>query len=82
MPPAPSLVEGLEARLGTLREGIVDGPTAEEAVEGAQVCGRGQQAGTLRGMVEEALGQVGRWWGRKGGGRAGRGGRGGGGEGE
>lgn len=30
-------VEGLEARLATLREGIVDIPTAEAAVERAQV---------------------------------------------
>ncbi|KAM6954362.1 utrophin [Aplochiton taeniatus] len=30
------LVEGLEARLGTLREGITDLPTTEEAVERAQ----------------------------------------------
>ncbi|CAJ1078470.1 dystrophin isoform X1 [Xyrichtys novacula] len=31
-----SLVEGLEARLSTLREGLVDIPTAEKAVERAQ----------------------------------------------
>nr|XP_046228897.1 dystrophin isoform X2 [Scatophagus argus] len=32
----PSPVEGLEARLATLREGVVDIPTAERAVERAQ----------------------------------------------
>ncbi|XP_041661475.1 utrophin isoform X3 [Cheilinus undulatus] len=32
----PSAVEGLEARLSTLRDGLVDIPTAEEAVERAQ----------------------------------------------
>lgn len=43
---APSPVEGLEARLTTLRDGVVDIPTAEAAVERAQVSGRsvtGQQ---------------------------------------
>lgn len=35
----PSPVEGLEARLAALREGIVDIPTAEGAVEKAQVGG-------------------------------------------
>lgn len=34
---APCPVEGLEARLATLREGIVDIPTTERAVERAQV---------------------------------------------
>lgn len=33
----PCPVEGLEARLATLREGIVDIPTTESAVERAQV---------------------------------------------
>ena len=33
----PSPVEGLEARLATLREGVVDVPTTEGAVERAQV---------------------------------------------
>lgn len=33
----PSPVEGLEARLATLREGMVDIPTAEGAVERTQV---------------------------------------------
>ena len=33
------LVDGLEARLGTLREAIMDVPTTEGAVERAQVCG-------------------------------------------
>lgn len=34
---APSPVEGLEARLTTLRDGVVDIPTAEAAVERTQV---------------------------------------------
>lgn len=33
----PSPVVGLEARLATLKEGVVDVPTAEGAVERAQV---------------------------------------------
>ena len=36
-PVVQSPVEGLEARLATLREGIVDVPTTEGAVERAQV---------------------------------------------
>lgn len=32
-----SVVEGLEARLATLRNGMVDMPTTQEAVERAQV---------------------------------------------
>lgn len=36
---APSPVEALEARLTTLRDGVVDTPTAEAAVERTQVRG-------------------------------------------
>lgn len=50
---APSPVEGLEARLTTLRDGVVDVPTAEAAVERTQVKGR-----SVTGQLDSEKGKL------------------------